>query len=80
MFHLISFIIFVSQMKRHQDILAKLEKEKHLEVSDLCNILDVSAVTIRKDLKVLEQKGLLYRTHGGASLENPYINETHSFR
>lgn len=62
-------------MKRHQDILAKLEKEKHLEVSDLCNILDVSAVTIRKDLKVLEQKGLLYRTHGGASLENPYINE-----
>ena len=62
-------------MKRHQDILERLEKEKHLEVSELCDILDVSAVTIRKDLKLLEQKGLLYRTHGGASLENPYINE-----
>lgn len=62
-------------MKRHQDILNRLAKEKHLEVLDLCEILDVSAVTIRKDLKLLEQKGLLYRTHGGASLDNPYINE-----
>ncbi|MFC0606008.1 DeoR/GlpR family DNA-binding transcription regulator [Winogradskyella pulchriflava] len=62
-------------MKRHQDILERLAKEKHLEVLDLCEILGVSAVTIRKDLKFLEQKGLLYRTHGGASLDNPYINE-----
>ncbi|APY01356.1 DeoR/GlpR family DNA-binding transcription regulator [Lacinutrix venerupis] len=62
-------------MKRHKDILERLAKEKHLEVLELCEILDVSAVTIRKDLKFLEQKGLLYRTHGGASLENPYINE-----
>ena len=52
-----------------------LKKEKYLEVSELCNILGVSAVTIRKDLKLLEEKGLLFRTHGGASFENPYINE-----
>ena len=62
-------------MERHRTILKKLTQEKHLEVLDLCNILGVSAVTIRKDLKFLEQKGLLFRTHGGASLENPYINE-----
>ncbi|RPD96478.1 DeoR/GlpR transcriptional regulator [Aureibaculum marinum] len=62
-------------MKRHQIILDILNKEKYLEVLDLCKLLDVSAVTIRKDLKLLEEKGLLYRTHGGASLENPYINE-----
>ncbi|MBJ7881988.1 DeoR/GlpR family DNA-binding transcription regulator [Gelidibacter salicanalis] len=62
-------------MKRHQTILEKLAKEKHLEVLDLCEILNVSAVTIRKDLRSLEEKGLLFRTHGGASLENPYINE-----
>ena len=62
-------------MKRHQIILDKLNKEKYLEVLDLCKILDVSAVTIRKDLRLLEEKGLLFRTHGGASLENPYINE-----
>ena len=62
-------------MERHRLILEMLNKEKHLGVLDLCDILDVSAVTIRKDLKFLEQKGLLHRTHGGASLENPYINE-----
>jgi DeoR family transcriptional regulator of aga operon len=62
-------------MERHRIILEKLENEKHIEVADLCQHLDVSAVTIRKDLKLLEQKGLLHRTHGGASLDNPYINE-----
>lgn len=66
---------YLNPMKRHQTILEKLAKEKHLEVLDLCDILNVSAVTIRKDLRLLEKKGLLFRTHGGASLENPYINE-----
>ncbi|WP_375241304.1 DeoR/GlpR family DNA-binding transcription regulator [Polaribacter sp.] len=62
-------------MKRHQIILDKLDKEKHIEVLDLCMLLNVSAVTIRKDLKLLEKKGLLFRTHGGASLKNPYAND-----
>lgn len=55
----------------------KLDQEKYVEVLDLCNLLGVSAVTIRKDLKFLEEKGLLFRTHGGASLEDPYINDRH---
>ncbi len=62
-------------MERHQSILDILKEKKHVKVLELCEVLDVSAVTIRKDLKLLEEKGLLYRTHGGASLENPYINE-----
>ena len=62
-------------MKRHQEILKILQKDKYVEVSDLCEKLDVSAVTIRKDLKLLEDKGLLFRTHGGASLENPYMKD-----
>ena len=39
---------------------------------DLCNELNVSSVTIRKDLKLLEDKELLYRTHGGGTASNPY--------
>ena len=62
-------------MERHQQILEQLKEEKHIKVATLCERLDVSAVTIRKDLKLLEDKGLLFRTHGGASLENPYMNE-----
>ena len=64
-------------MKRHQIILDKLDQEKYVEVLDLVRSLGVSAVTIRKDLKFLEDRGLLFRTHGGASLEDPYINDRH---
>jgi DeoR family transcriptional regulator of aga operon len=58
--------------ERHQFILNKLQKEGYAQVVNLCDDLDVSSVTIRKDLKLLEDKKLLFRTHGGASLKNPY--------
>ena len=34
--------------------------------------MQVSGVTIRKDLKLLEDKNLLFRTRGGGSSSNPY--------
>jgi DeoR family transcriptional regulator of aga operon len=57
---------------RHQHILDRLKKEGKVNVLDLCNELNVSSVTIRKDLKLLEDKNLLFRTHGGGTLSNPY--------
>ncbi|MGI4741039.1 MAG: DeoR/GlpR family DNA-binding transcription regulator [Janthinobacterium lividum] len=64
-----------ASVKRHQLILQQLQAQKHVEVPELSEALEVSAVTIRKDLKLLEEKGLLFRTHGGASLESPYIKD-----
>lgn len=58
--------------ERHQAILNKLHKEEYVSVVDLCRELDVSPVTIRKDLKLLEEKKLLFKTHGGATQQNPY--------
>lgn len=58
--------------ERHQFILTRLQKEGYTQVFDLCKELNVSSVTIRKDLKLLEDKKLLFRTHGGASMNNPY--------
>ncbi|MDF3076588.1 MAG: transcriptional regulator [Sphingobacteriaceae bacterium] len=63
----------INLAERHQFILNKLQKEGNLNVVELCNELKVSSVTIRKDLKLLEDKNLLFRTHGGATLYNPYI-------
>jgi DeoR family transcriptional regulator, aga operon transcriptional repressor len=60
---------------RHQRIINKLAKEGSINVLDLCTELNVSSVTIRKDLKFLEDKDLLYRTHGGATLTNPYTSD-----
>jgi DeoR family transcriptional regulator, aga operon transcriptional repressor len=78
-------MIMVSQHERHQHILTRLQKEGYVKVLDLCRELNVSSVTIRKDLKLLEDKNLLYRTHGGVTLTNPYaadrpVNEKEKIR
>lgn len=64
-----------TSIQRHTVILNQLEEQDSVDVQKLCEILNVSAVTIRKDLKLLEEKGLLFRTHGGASRFNPYIRD-----
>ncbi|MBC9910035.1 DeoR/GlpR transcriptional regulator [Chitinophaga varians] len=61
--------------ERHKFILDKLAEKGYVNVVDLCKELDVSGVTIRKDLKLLEDKALLFRSHGGASVNNPYTND-----
>jgi len=61
--------------QRHQHIITRLKKEGNVKVLDLCSELNVSSVTIRKDLKLLEDKELLYRTHGGGTLSNPYTSD-----
>lgn len=60
---------------RLEKILALLEEREHLTVSLLSDELGVSSVTIRKDLTLLESKGFLYRTHGGASKKSNYTFE-----
>lgn len=62
----------MNTIERHQVIINKLKKEGQVKVLNLCDELKVSSVTIRKDLKFLEDKGLLFRAHGGATLNNPY--------
>jgi DeoR family transcriptional regulator of aga operon len=57
---------------RHQFILDQLQREGRVSVFELCKELKVSSVTIRKDLKLLEKKSLLFRSHGGANAFNPY--------
>jgi DeoR family transcriptional regulator, aga operon transcriptional repressor len=71
--------------ERHQLIIDKLKKEGSVKVIDLCQEMNVSSVTIRKDLKLLEDKELLFRTHGGGTISNPYtvdrpVNEKERIR
>lgn len=61
--------------ERHQLILKKLEEERKVTIQDLSDLMLVSGVTIRKDLKILEDKNLLFLTRGGASITNPYTIE-----
>lgn len=63
--------------ERHQFILTKLKEEGKVNVLDLCDEINISSVTIRKDLKLLEDKQLLFRTHGGATVADPYASDRH---
>lgn len=47
-----------------------LDDNKKAEVSELSSLLDVSEVTIRRDLEKLEKEGFLQRTHGGAIIND----------
>jgi DeoR family fructose operon transcriptional repressor len=52
--------------ERHRTIAEKARNERRVEVSALASSFGVSPETIRRDLSVLEQQGVLRRTHGGA--------------
>ena len=61
--------------ERHQHILQKLHENGRVDIQELSESMQVSGVTIRKDLKLLEERNLLYRTRGGGSIDNPYAIE-----
>ncbi len=52
--------------ERHEEILKYLENNGRIMASEIQNIFNVSFDTARRDLRILEEKGLLKRTRGGA--------------
>ena len=54
-----------TQQRRHL-IVSQLQQQGELSVEQLAEQFHTSEVTIRKDLTVLEQAGLLLRRYGGA--------------
>lgn len=55
-----------STLKRRANILDQLEKMGEVYVQELSKNFNISEVTIRNDLLLLEKKGLLIKTRGGA--------------
>lgn len=62
-----------SAAQRQRHTIEVLKVHGHASVSKLSAELDVSEVTIRKDLQILEDRNLLVRTHGGAVLMDHYL-------
>lgn len=56
--------------ERQSKIIKLVNQNQKIEVSRLADILEVSQVTIRKDLDFLEEEGLLAREHGYALIKN----------
>ncbi|MGK5557628.1 DeoR/GlpR family DNA-binding transcription regulator [Actinomadura kijaniata] len=53
--------------ERHERILRLLRERGAMSLRDLAGALDASEVTVRRDLRVLEERGLLERSRGGAA-------------
>lgn len=52
--------------ERYMRIIEKVNEKGKITVTELSELLNVTPVTVRRDLEKLEEKRLLIRTHGGA--------------
>ena len=57
--------------KRKQKIFEGLTKQGEVDIKKLAAEINVSEITVRRDLNKLATDGLLYRTHGGAVRVDP---------
>lgn len=65
---------------RRNRILALMEKNPRVRVDELADMLEVSLITIRRDLQYLEDRKLLVRTHGGAVASQSPMDEISLYR
>lgn len=65
----------LSSEKRHEEIIELIQLNGKVKVADLSRRYNISEVSIRKDLEVLEAQGHLTRIHGGAvGMNKLYVN------
>ena len=62
---------------RRRRILDRARHAGRVEVTELARVLEVAAETVRRDLQVLEDQGMLRRIHGGARPVETARFETH---
>ena len=47
-------------------ILETVQQKRSVKVSELCNLLNASVSTVRRDISTLAEMGKLIKVHGGA--------------
>lgn len=52
--------------ERHSIIIDTVNRKKNVELNELCELLDTSESTVRRDLSILHDKGALVKVRGGA--------------
>jgi DeoR/GlpR family transcriptional regulator of sugar metabolism len=54
--------------QRQKEIVDLMEDKKVMTISEMAQVLNVSMMTIRRDLEELEESGVIKKVHGGAVL------------
>lgn len=63
-------------LERRKLIIEELSKNEKIDIDQLATNLNVSSMTIRRDLNALEFNKKIIRTHGGAVLQNALVHES----
>ena len=61
--------------ERRLKIQGIVTQNKRIVVKEISKEFDISEVTVRKDLEVLEKRGILSRVHGGAILNQSSVHD-----
>jgi len=61
--------------ERRQKIKEILEDKQRILVNEVSKEFEISSVTIRKDLQILEKRGILTRVHGGAIINHSAVRD-----
>jgi DeoR family fructose operon transcriptional repressor len=69
-------MVIMFQIERQEKILWYINEAKKANTEQLAREFNVSKVTIRRDIDILAQKGLLFKAHGGAvSSSSAFLHE-----
>ena len=72
--NLASLGVIVTGNPRYDQLLSLIHVNGYMRIEDLAARLNVSAQTIRRDIKKLSEDGILSRYHGGAGQPSSSIN------
>ncbi|BDZ41042.1 hypothetical protein GCM10025865_03410 [Paraoerskovia sediminicola] len=61
--------------QRHERLLAEIRRSGAVRIADAAATLDVSDMTVRRDLADLAERGLVEKVHGGAVLPHATVHE-----
>jgi DeoR family transcriptional regulator, fructose operon transcriptional repressor len=65
--------------ERRQQIMSRVRRHGFASVSELADDIEVSRMTIRRDIEALSQRGLLEKLHGGAKLAGGFSMDEPGF-
>ena len=65
--------------QRHERIVSQVRRSGAVRVADLARLLDVSEMTVRRDLDALHDAGLIVKVHGGATVRYEHSTDEPGF-